>query len=121
MSKSFKNVSSIFLFKGPYCLNPRQSFQKNDINYYSLRKFYERDSAYLGLIEAFIQDGPQLVLQLYILAVRHHDDLSDPYTGKRQLINKVKSCDVCLVGRLPEGTKVFMGFASHPGLKVRID
>ena len=70
-------------FKGPYCLNPRQSFQTNDINYYSLRKFYERDSAYLGLIEAFIQDGPQLVLQLYILAVRHHDDLSDPYTGKK--------------------------------------
>ena len=45
-------------FKGPYCLNPRQSFQTNDINYYSLRKFYERDSAYLGLIEAFIQDDP---------------------------------------------------------------
>ena len=38
--------------------------------FYSLRKYYERDSAYLGLIEAFIQDGPQLILQLYILAIR---------------------------------------------------
>ena len=72
----------IIIISGPYCLNPNQSFQSNGINYYSLRKFYERDSAYLGLIEAFIQDGPQLVLQLYILAVRHHDDLSDPYTGR---------------------------------------
>ena len=78
-------IFKMIYLSGPYCLNPRQSFQSNGINYYSLRKFYERDSAYLGLIEAFIQDGPQLVLQLYILAVRHHDDLSDPYTGKPNL------------------------------------
>ena len=39
-------------------------------HFYSLRKYYERDSAYLGLIESFIQDGPQLILQLYILAIR---------------------------------------------------
>ena len=71
--------------QGPYCVHPklssRPSLNKKGVNYYSLRKYYERDSAYLGLIEAFIQDGPQLVLQLYILAVRHHDDLTDPYVG----------------------------------------
>ena len=59
----------------------KQTLSSEGINYYSMRKYYERDSAYLGLIEAFIQDGPQLVLQLYILAVRHHNDLSDPLTG----------------------------------------
>ena len=82
---------------GPYCLNPRQSFQSNGINYYSLRKFYERDSAYLGLIEAFIQDGPQLVLQLYILAVRHHDDLSDPYTGRTDSKLCIQKLDLNLI------------------------
>ena len=76
--------------QGPYCvhptLTPKRTLNKKGVNYYSLRKYYERDSAYLGLIEAFIQDGPQLVLQLYILAVRHHDDLTDPYTGKHAII-----------------------------------
>ena len=71
---------------GPYCYHPKLSklytLNKTGNRFYLLRKYYERDSAYLGLIEAFIQDGPQLILQLYILAVRHHDDLSDPYTGK---------------------------------------
>ena len=62
----------------------KQALSQEGRSYYSLRKYYERDSAYLGLIEAFIQDGPQLVLQLYILAVRHHDDLSDPLTGKNK-------------------------------------
>lgn len=69
------------MLEGPYCVHPRTD-ENTHINYYSLRKYYERDSSYLGLIEAFIQDGPQLILQLYILAVRHHDDLSDPYTGE---------------------------------------
>ena len=41
------------------------------VDYYSLRKYYERDTAYLGLIDSFIQDAPQLVLQLYILSVRN--------------------------------------------------
>ena len=47
-----------------------KSNSKTAAYFYSLRKYYERDSAYLGLIEAFIQDGPQLILQLYILAIR---------------------------------------------------
>ena len=70
--------------EGPYCVHPtKHSLTETGLKFYSMRKYYERDSAYLGLIEAFIQDGPQLVLQLYILAVRHHDDLSDPYIGDR--------------------------------------
>lgn len=76
---------------GPYCYHPKLS-KMNTLNrtgnqFYLLRKYYQRDSAYLGLIEAFIQDGPQLILQLYILAVRHHDDLSDPYTAVFQAIS----------------------------------
>ena len=72
--------------EGPYCPNPKSRRKENardeEEDYYTLRKYYERDSAYLGLINAFIQDGPQLILQLYILAVRDHDALSDAYTGK---------------------------------------
>ena len=71
--------------EGPYCPNPKSRRKENardeEEDYYTLRKYYERDSAYLGLINAFIQDGPQLILQLYILAVRDHDALSDAYTG----------------------------------------
>ena len=37
---------------------------------YLSRKHYERDSAYLGLLDAFTQDGPQLILQIYIVAAR---------------------------------------------------
>ena len=37
---------------------------------YLVRKHYERDSAYLGLLDAFLQDGPQLILQIYIVAAR---------------------------------------------------
>lgn len=72
-SSSSLNPASVA--QGPFCVNPN-SCPPDTINYYSVRKYYERDSAYLGLIEGFIQDGPQLVLQLYILAVRNHDDLS---------------------------------------------
>ena len=67
--------------QGPYCPKPENTHHPNLAQdnkrksktaayFYSLRKYYERDSAYLGLIEAFIQDGPQLILQLYILAIR---------------------------------------------------
>ena len=72
--------------QGPYCPKPKtfspdehglaQRGAKNEKTtafYYSLRKYYERDSAYLGLIAGFIQDGPQLILQLYILAIRQQD------------------------------------------------
>ena len=68
--------------QGPYCPRPEYAPKegkqdeggrgnlKTAAYFYNLRKYYERDSAYLGLIEAFIQDGPQLILQLYILAIR---------------------------------------------------
>ena len=51
------------------------------MDYYTLRKYYERDAAYLGLIKAFLQDCPQLILQLYILAVRDHESLDEPSIG----------------------------------------
>ena len=54
----------------------RPASETKHIDYYVLRKYYERDSTYLGLIDAFLQDGPQLVLQLYILAKRDPDDLA---------------------------------------------
>ena len=91
--------------QGPYCPRPEKVSQDNEnvegetkgrgkkaktaAFFYSLRKYYERDSAYLGLIEAFIQDGPQLILQLYILAVRDsekspdEDDKPVTYVGKK--------------------------------------
>ena len=94
--------------QGPYCPRPERVSQNNEhvegetnrgrgkkaksaAFFYSLRKYYERDSAYLGLIEAFIQDGPQLILQLYILAVRDSEtssdenDKSDTYVGKKYI------------------------------------
>ena len=37
----------------------------------SIRVYYERDLSYLGLIGSFIQDAPQLMLQIYILAVKY--------------------------------------------------
>ena len=53
----------------------------------SIRVYYERDSAYLGLIGSFIQDAPQLMLQIYILAVKHKltDDLSNSRVGAKHL------------------------------------
>ncbi len=34
------------------------------------RLYYERDAAYLSLIDSFLQDSPQLLLQSYILLTR---------------------------------------------------
>ena len=77
--------------QGPYCPRPDyvakaakqdeegQENAKSAAHFYSLRKYYERDSAYLGLIEAFIQDGPQLILQLYILAIRDSAEDNSTY------------------------------------------
>ncbi len=61
-------------------------FQDGHLDYYTLRKYYERDAAYLGLIKAFLQDCPQLILQLYILAVRDHKTLNEPSIGKNHLL-----------------------------------
>ena len=52
------------------------------------RKYYERDLAYLALIESFVQDAPQLMLQLYILLVRHPDQLLHTQTAVAQLAGK---------------------------------
>lgn len=51
------------------------------VDYYMLRKYYDRDFSYLGLIDAFLQDGPQLILQIYILTKRHPEDLENATTG----------------------------------------
>ena len=37
---------------------------------YISRLYYERDAAYLSLIDSFLQDAPQLLLQSYILLSR---------------------------------------------------
>ena len=52
--------------EGPYCVNKPE----DETYQYLVRKYYERDSSYLNLIDSFIQDGPQLILQLYILLAR---------------------------------------------------
>ena len=67
--------------EGPYCPMPPQRrhhevLKDKMMDTYSIRKYYERDNAYLGLIESFIQDAPQLMLQIYILAVRHSNTLT---------------------------------------------
>ena len=49
------------------------------------RKYYERDAAYLALIDSFTQDAPQLILQLYILLARHPQDLLYLETALSQL------------------------------------
>jgi len=73
---------------GPYCLTldpatPRAN--KEYMELYMARKYYERDAAYLALIDSFIQDAPQLILQLYILLARHPKDLLYWETALSQL------------------------------------
>ena len=70
---------------GPYCVNANQKNSGKYLELYMTRKYYERDSAYLALIESFIQDAPQLILQLYILLSRHPDDLVNVETALAQL------------------------------------
>jgi len=64
---------------GPYCPMPECRLHNSKAEdklmaLYSVRKYYERDSAYLGLIGSFMQDAPQLMLQLYILAIKQRDE-----------------------------------------------
>ena len=40
------------------------------MDYFNLLLHAERDASMLNLMQSFIQDAPQLVLQIYILAVR---------------------------------------------------
>lgn len=43
---------------------------KKQVEYYNLLLHEERDIAILELMHSFMQDAPQLILQLYILAKR---------------------------------------------------
>ena len=43
---------------------------KNQVNYYNLLLHEERDISILELMHSFLQDAPQLALQIYILAKR---------------------------------------------------
>lgn len=52
---------------------------------YMRRKYYERDLAYLNMIDSFTQDAPQLLLQVYILLQRHNDDLKHLETAVSQV------------------------------------
>jgi len=73
---------------GPYCLTLDPTTPKANKEYmelYMARKYYERDAAYLALIDSFIQDAPQLILQLYILLARHPKDLLYWETALSQL------------------------------------
>jgi len=58
---------------------------KEYLELYMTRKYYERDAAYLALIDSFTQDAPQLILQLYILLARHPKDLLYLETALSQL------------------------------------
>ena len=58
---------------------------KEYLELYMTRKYYERDAAYLALIDSFTQDAPQLILQLYILLARHPQDLLYLETALSQL------------------------------------
>ncbi|XP_076359254.1 XK-related protein 4-like isoform X2 [Tachypleus tridentatus] len=44
--------------------------QLNDVNYHHLMIEEDRDTAFLALLESFMESAPQLVLQIYILAER---------------------------------------------------
>ena len=70
---------------GPYCVSKNKESSHQYLELYMTRKYYERDSAYLALIDSFIQDAPQLILQLYILLSRHPDDLVNVKTALAQL------------------------------------
>ena len=81
--KRRKKADEIKEVQGPICVNDKgyQAAMKDKTDYFSIRKYYERDSTYLGLMDSFMQDGPQLILQIYIIAVRHEDDLNNGSTG----------------------------------------
>ena len=69
---------------GPYCINKR-IYRKDHISlgtdYYSIRTYYERDSAYLGFIDSFMQDGPQLILQVRIRVDQRGDVLKTIFSS----------------------------------------
>jgi len=58
---------------------------------YMRRKYYERDLAYLNMIDSFTQDAPQLLLQVYILLTVDNDDLQHTETALSQLVSVILS------------------------------
>ncbi|XP_032792295.2 XK-related protein 7 isoform X1 [Daphnia magna] len=69
--KSRKSRLQRINVQGPYCPWPKQQAEmKKQVEYYNLLLHEERDIAILELMHSFMQDAPQLILQLYILAKR---------------------------------------------------
>lgn len=57
--------------QGPYCPWPKKQTElKKQVDYYNLLLHEERDISILELMHSFMQDAPQLILQIYILAKR---------------------------------------------------
>ncbi|TRY78533.1 hypothetical protein TCAL_04250 [Tigriopus californicus] len=73
--------------EGPFCINKR-TYRSRRLEYiYRRRIEHERDASYLGLMDAFTQDGPQLILQIYILGARHANELDNTSTAVWQLVS----------------------------------
>ena len=58
---------------------------KEYLQLYMKRKYYERDLAYLTMIDSFTQDAPQLLLQSFILLSNHMSSLQHWETSVTQL------------------------------------
>lgn len=76
--------------QGPYCPWPKQQAEiKKQGEYYNLLLHEERDISILELIHSFMQDAPQLILQIYILAKRPPESKTEHdyiVTGKQNEI-----------------------------------
>ena len=61
------------------------------VQLYMKRKYYERDLAYLTMIDSFTQDAPQLLLQSFILLSNHYSELQHWETSVTQLASVLLS------------------------------
>ena len=61
------------------------------VQLYMKRKYYERDLAYLTMIDSFTQDAPQLLLQSFILLSNHYSELQHWETSVTQLASVILS------------------------------
>ncbi|KAK2727409.1 hypothetical protein QYM36_008039 [Artemia franciscana] len=69
--KSRKSRVQRMNIQGLYCPWPKRKKElEQQVDYFNLLLHAERDASMLNLMQSFIQDAPQLVLQIYILAVR---------------------------------------------------
>lgn len=76
--KSRKSRLQRVNIQGPYCPWPKQQAElKKQVDYYNLLLHEERDISILELMHSFMQDAPQLILQLYILAKRPPESKSE--------------------------------------------